>query len=93
MDISDKYVGYNRIYICLYLEWVARGSLETVLFDTSIELSWPLSLRIATQLAHGLQYLHSKHVSMHLSMIVYISRILLIISYTDIDCSQRCETS
>ena len=30
--------------------------------DDSVIISWPLLIRIATQIAHGLQYLHSKHI-------------------------------
>lgn len=49
-------------HLYLVTEWVSRGSLEMVMKDDSVNLSWPLIVRIATQIAHGLQYLHSKHI-------------------------------
>ena len=49
-------------HLYLITEWVSRGSLQFVLNDDSINLSWPLVIRIASQMAMGLQYLHSKNI-------------------------------
>ena len=40
-------------------EYMALGSLKTVLADRSRALSWSLRTRIAAQVADGMAYLHS----------------------------------
>jgi serine/threonine protein kinase len=47
--------------IALVLEWVPKGSLNDLLKDPAIDLSWgePL-LRLATDLARGMSYLHGR---------------------------------
>ncbi len=38
------------------------GNLEQLLKDESVELPWPERIRLATDIAKGMRYLHSKAV-------------------------------
>jgi hypothetical protein len=51
---------WGRELTCLVMEWVSRGSLSIILGDITLSLKWdePL-LRLATDVARGLEYLHS----------------------------------
>ncbi|KAF0684717.1 Aste57867_23318 [Aphanomyces stellatus] len=50
--------GFYRGAICIVSEYCARGSLRDVL-GRSGALLWPMKIRLALGLAHGLQYLHN----------------------------------
>ena len=49
----------TRTLFCL-LQYINGGSLEAVLADATIELPWPTRMRLATDIARGMRYLHSK---------------------------------
>ena len=45
-------------YFCF--QYINGGSLEMVLNDHSLDLTWPDRIRLATDIAKGMRYLHSK---------------------------------
>jgi serine/threonine protein kinase len=47
--------------LLLVTEFVDRGELYKVLLDESIEIDWPLRLKIAQDVASGLAHVHSKN--------------------------------
>jgi hypothetical protein len=48
--------------LCILTEWVPRGSLRDVLLNASIRLSLLDVINMALDVAHGMQFLHSKRV-------------------------------
>eukprot|EP01114_Cavostelium_apophysatum_P022155 TRINITY_DN7922_c0_g2_i4.p1 TRINITY_DN7922_c0_g2~~TRINITY_DN7922_c0_g2_i4.p1 ORF type:complete len:1489 (-),score=439.35 TRINITY_DN7922_c0_g2_i4:127-4593(-) len=52
-------VGFTLSPITMVMEKVSEGNLYTILHDDKKSLSWPLRFRIAVDIAHGMQYLHS----------------------------------
>ena len=52
---------WSRELVALLLEWVPKGSLESLLSQTVVNLAWndPL-LRLASDVARGMAYLHSR---------------------------------
>lgn len=47
--------------LLLVTEFVDRGELYKVLLDESIEIDWPLRLKVAQDVASGLAHVHSKN--------------------------------
>ena len=43
----------------MVLEWMARGSLSSIILDLSHEISWEQRIRWARDVARGIEYLHS----------------------------------
>lgn len=50
-----------KYHILYYIEYVAFGSLRSVLKDTIIKIDWPERYSIALQIARALEFLHSKN--------------------------------
>lgn len=44
----------------MVMEYCSRGSLRTVLEDRSIDLAWPLRVKMLLDAANGIAYLHNK---------------------------------
>ncbi|KAM9957201.1 hypothetical protein ACTFIW_008941 [Dictyostelium discoideum] len=54
-----KISGFCIQPLCMALEYVRYGSLYSLLSNSSIEISWGLRLQIASEIAKGMQHLHS----------------------------------
>ncbi len=57
-DIIQFYGYCISPHYCLVMEYMANGSLFQVLHGKTIDLSWPQKIRIATEMACGLAFLH-----------------------------------
>lgn len=52
--------GFYKGSICIISEYCARGSLRDVLSTSRAkQIGWPIKVRLALGIAHGLQYLHN----------------------------------
>jgi serine/threonine protein kinase len=47
-------------YAISFLQYVNGGTLEELLADQSASLAWPKRILLATHMARGMSYLHSK---------------------------------
>eukprot|EP01133_Synstelium_polycarpum_P004077 gene4077-4749_t len=54
-----KISGFCIQPLCMALEYVKCGSLYSILASSSIDISWGLRLQIASEIAKGMQHLHS----------------------------------
>ena len=48
----------SQLYVCV--EYVNGGTLEELLSNKSRDVSWPTRVRLACDVAKGVQYLHSR---------------------------------
>jgi len=46
---------------CIVTEYLARGSLASILMDQTVEIEWGLTLQVAIDCARGMAYLHSRN--------------------------------
>ena len=44
----------------LYLQYISGGDLEQLLADENVELPWTVRVKIASDIAVGMTYLHSR---------------------------------
>lgn len=56
------FYGYCTVPRCLVMEYMPKGSLFKVLHNKSEPLDWNIRIRIATDIASGLAFLHSKQI-------------------------------
>src|SRR5436190_4038423 len=56
------FYGYCTFPKCLVMEYMPKGSLFKVLHDKRESLDWTVRIRIATDIASGLAFLHSKQI-------------------------------
>lgn len=56
----DNVAGSNEMRWCRWWQFVSRGSLERLIADKSHDLSWPLRIRLACDVAKGLKYVHGR---------------------------------
>lgn len=53
---------YIPTCLCLSVQYINGGSLEDLLHDRSINLSWSARVKIALDISQGMAYLHSRGV-------------------------------
>lgn len=47
--------------LMIVTEWVPNGTLRNLLDNTSVDLAWPMQMSLASQIAKGLEFIHSMH--------------------------------
>lgn len=47
--------------LMIVTEWVTNGTLRNLLENNSIDLTWPMQMSLASQIAKGLEFIHSMH--------------------------------
>lgn len=52
-------IGVCSKPIAIVMEFVDGGCLSTLLHDNNVELSWPVRLTMAAEIAQGIKVLHS----------------------------------
>lgn len=52
-------VCFDTPNACILMSYATRGSLQDVLLDDSVNLSWDFKISLATDLANGMKYLHT----------------------------------
>jgi serine/threonine protein kinase len=46
--------------LAMVMDFISQGSLEAFLADRSIEITWPMRIKIAMDIARGMRFLHSQ---------------------------------